>query len=142
MTHDPDRPRCSARLHRLLFVPLVLTLAVLPLQAGHGWDKSPPRHRNPHPAHVRSIGVRARAAHPVVVVVPSRLARYDLVRYRRFQRGDDWYEPHRHVHAVFVFPVRTEHGVMWLRTSYCAGARFRSGVVTYDGPRLRVQARF
>ena len=142
MTQSTCKPSRFRR-HRGFLVVLmtVLVAALLPIEAGRGGSKK--RHKHGHASHHGNV-------HPVYVaerradlfIAPLQMAHYDLVRYRPFHRGSVSYEPHRHVHAVYEFPVRSDYGIGYRQASYCNGDRFTSGYVGSDGPRFHLSVRF
>jgi hypothetical protein len=119
----------------------VLVAALLPAQAGKGHGKKHHKHgHRSHPFDVQRVYVGERRGD--LVIAPGAIVAHDLVRYRPFHRGDYWFEPHRHVHAVYEFPVRSDYGIDYRQASYCNGERFTSSYVSYDGPRFHVRVRF
>jgi len=80
--------------------------------------------------HARKYKVRV--DHPVVrahapvsyarpVIVPRRIVVANVRAYRPYFVRNDWVPSHRHVHAVYGFPVATRFGIEVRSFSYCNG---------------------
>lgn len=70
------------------------------------------------------------------VVAPRRIRAREVRVYRPYFSGRVYYPGHRHAHAVYFFPVRTRHGVVYRPHDYCDGRLFRDGFVAYHGDRF------
>jgi hypothetical protein len=88
-----------------------------------------------------SSAPRTCASAPVDFVVPLRIRRAELVRYRPYYHENLFHAPHGHDHAVYYFPIPTAWGYAYEPRHYCAGDLFR-GYVAYDGPRVSVRLGF
>ena len=70
-----------------------------------------------------------------------RLMRSAYDRYRPYSRGRSYYDPHRHHHTVYVFPVRTDGGMAYLPHHYCGGELFHASA-RYGGPSVSAKLGF
>jgi hypothetical protein len=69
-----------------------------------------------------------------VLVVPRRIRSFGYAHYRPYYRGVSWFRPHGHYHSVYLFPVRTEAGLIYRPHYYCRGTLFGSGArLAYHG---------
>jgi hypothetical protein len=85
---------------------------------------------------------RCRVAHRTVhVTAPRIIHHHDVQRYEPYYERVEYYRPHRHRHAVYVFPVYV-HGRYVHRPHHYCGGRLFGGYVQYDGPRLHVGVGF
>jgi hypothetical protein len=62
--------------------------------------------------------------------------------YRPYFAGDTWFRPHGHYHAIYVFPVRTRHGIVYREYEYCRGDLFIRNGLTYHGRRVNFSIGF
>lgn len=81
--------------------------------------------------HVRSHGNGHARTHREFVI-PVHLTRTALRTYRNYHRGQTYYGPHRHHHAVYDFPVYTDAGWAYRPHSYCNGDLFRGRAPHHD----------
>lgn len=81
------------------------------------------------------------------IVVPTRIYAKKAYRYDPYFVENAWYGPHRHVHAVYRFPVETRYGVAYRPYGYCDGrlvgevylpAPRPRGYVTFGGEHFRI----
>lgn len=81
------------------------------------------------------------------IVVPTRIYAKKAYRYDPYFVENAWYGPHRHVHAVYRFPVETRHGIVYRPYGYCDGhlveevylpAPRPRGYVTFGGENFRI----
>ncbi len=80
----------------------------------------------PAEAHGPRVGVSLN------IHVPSRIPVYRVESYRPYYMGRVYFRPHRHVHAVYAFPVRGAY----VPHVYCEGVLIRTGFVPGYDPRL------
>jgi hypothetical protein len=74
--------------------------------------------------------------------VPHRIYTHSLPHYRSYYRGRSYYRPHRHDHAVYMFPVSTPYGVVYRPHAYCGDRLFVDGVIDLGSVRLGVRLGF
>jgi hypothetical protein len=67
---------------------------------------------------------RGYRALPPAFVAPIRMHHRYGRDYRPFFVGHTYFRPHRHRHAIYVFPVRTRHGIVYREYEYCRGDLF------------------
>ena len=111
----------------------------------HRQQHSSLHHRGHHPAPVyapRHGQTRHYRAPHAFVVAPRHIARHDSARYRPYRHGTVWHAGHRHSHAAYHFPVRSEYGVVYRPHYYCEGQLFFDSRVGYRGSRVSFNIRF
>lgn len=59
---------------------------------------------------------------------PARIFVGERPGWGRYERGRVYYEPHRHMHQLYYFPVATPRGVVMTPHYYCGGRLFSVGV--------------
>ena len=102
-------------------------------------------HRGHHDARVHAPGYdrfQPRYATRQLVVVPGKIAYRDAPRYQAYRHGTVWYAAHRHSHAVYHFPVRTDYGAVYRPHYYCEGELFVDSHIGYRGNRVSFNIRF
>jgi len=120
---------------------LTLTLSS-PVLAGHAGSKHGHHHprAGSHRHHVRPVPrppVRVRT-----VVVPTVIRPAQIVTYRPYYRGQVFYAPHGHVHAVYSFPVWHHRALAYETRAYCRGGLFIDTGATVVGPRFSLHVAF
>jgi hypothetical protein len=80
--------------------------------------------------------------HGPAFVVPKKIGRRDAAALRASWAGDLYFRPHRHHHAIYVFPVHTKHGVIYREFEYCRGRLFVRDEVGFHGRRVSVSIGF
>jgi hypothetical protein len=76
---------------------------------------------------------RAHLAAPLAFHAPARMQHHLVAEYRPFFAGDIYFGPHRHYHAIYLFPVQTGHGVVYREFEYCGGDLFFRNQISYSG---------
>jgi len=98
--------------------------------------------RDEHRARSHGVG---HAGHAARFLVPQRIHRHDRVAYRGYYVRGVYHPLHRHVHAVYRFPVYTSRGVVYRDYPYCNGVLDRGGVsgfFTLSGRQFRIAIGF
>jgi len=114
---------------------LTALLFTSPVEAAHRQHK----HYKPHKHYKEHHKVRVqhvyRPASPPFVV-PERIDRRHRADFRPYFAGDLYFRPHRHFHDIYVFPVRTRHGIVYREYEYCRGDLFIRSHLSYHGERV------
>lgn len=85
---------------------------------------------------------RAHYHHGAAFVVPRKIGRRNAAVYRANWGGDVYFRPHRHHHAIYVFPVHTRRGVVYREYEYCRGRLFVRGHAGFHGRRVSFSVGF
>jgi hypothetical protein len=109
-----------------------------PVEAGnkHRRHDKPYKHQGqykPYKHHNKVQMHRGHRAAPPIFHAPARMHQRHRNDYRSFFAGDTYFRPHRHYHAVYVFPIRTRHGVVYREFEYCRGDMFVRNQFSYRG---------
>jgi hypothetical protein len=84
----------------------------------------------------------ARAPVRYEVRIPRHIHRHQVAVYRPYYGGEVYFEPHRHYHAVYYFPVKTRYGYDYRRRHYCNGVLHTGGHVAYHGSHVSFRVDF
>jgi hypothetical protein len=116
---------------------LTALLFTSPVEAGRKHQ----RHHKPHKHHRFYIDHGYRHA-PKPLIVPGHIHRRYRSEYRPYYVGDTYFRPHGHYHAVYIFPVRTRHGIVYREYEYCRGDLFIRNHISYSGRRVSFRIGF
>jgi len=141
-----------------LLLGALIVLAVLfagPAAADHKHKHDERNHRGKHYVkhHGKHYGRHLGHGHrpvpaPPVVRRPVRVATPTVIRtpgvdlYRPYYRGRVFYEPHRHHHAVYHFPVYRNDRRSYEPHYYCNGQLYSVNHVAFRGPHFSVSIAF
>lgn len=134
-----------------------LGLANLPAEAGRGHGKHD--HKHGKSAHARGYGYGHAPGHAkgrlafvnaprgFHFAVPQQIRVSHARELYPYHRSNVYYAPHRHVHAVYDFPVRVSGGWVYQPYAYCGHDLFVEPVaphryVSVNSPRLSVSFGF
>lgn len=128
------------------FTALVFTS---PVQAGGHGHRKPNAHQKHHQrykpykqfkhydyGHVRVHS--GRRVMPAAFVAPARINARFRAEFRPYLVREIWVGAHRHHHEIYVFPIRTRHGIVYREYDYCRGDLFfphreNHGQIVYNG---------
>jgi len=113
---------------------------------GHHGTHYVKHHAKPNGRHLghghRPVPAPPVVRRPVRVVAPTLIRTPRVDHYRPYYRGRVFYEPHRHHHSVYQFPVYRNDRRFYEPHYYCNGHLYRVNQVAFGGPHFSVSIAF